>query len=106
MQHGVTSINKDSLNKIFSSIANIFSDSANQCFGSNFAPTEPEGSKPHKRWFGSQCQSVRRKYHLARRINHNNPSPTNRLNLKNTSLGYIETNFHLNKFNPKTQEKL
>ena len=107
MQHRVSSINKDNLNEICSSIANVFSDSASQSFGSNFVPTESEGSKPHKRWFGSQCQSARRKYHLARRINHNNPSPTNRCNLKNASLGYKRVmNFHLNKFNRETQEKL
>ena len=107
MQHRATSINKDNLNEICSSIANVFSDSANQSFRSNFAPTEPEGHKPHKRWFGAQCQSARRKYHLARRINHDNPSPTNRLNLKNESLGYKRVmNFHLNKFNRETQEKL
>ena len=46
MQHRMTSINKDNLNEICSSIANIFSSSAKQSFGNNFAPTVAEGSKP------------------------------------------------------------
>ena len=61
----------------------------------------------HKRWFGVQCQSARRKYHLARRINRLTPSPTNRANLKKASQDYKRTmNFHINKFNNATQDKL
>ena len=107
MQHNASLINKEHLNDICSSITEIFSESANKSFGNNSSPTQSKGNKSHKPWFGAQCQSARRKYHLARKINHLNPSPTNKLNLKNASLDYkCIMNFHLNQFNCTTQEKL
>ena len=57
-------------------------------------------------WSSAQCQSARKKYHLARRINRLTPSSINKQNLKDASQHYKRTmNFHINKFNRDTQEK-
>ena len=97
-------VNKETLNNLCSKIGNIFLDSKSKSFQSREVLSD--GTK-NKKWFGPQCQSARRKYHLARRINQINPSQTNKQKLKEASLSYKRTmNFHIKQFNRKNPRKI
>ena len=106
VQRNTENITMDNINDICSKISAIFIDSADKSF-----PGQPsrnnDDNTTHKRWFGAQCKSARKKYHLARRINRLTPSTINKQNLKEASQQYKRTmNLHSNKFNRDTQEKL
>ena len=79
------------MNDICWNISVIFENSADKSFTVNQSFRTNEDDKSHKRWFGVRCQSARRKYHLARKINRLNPSPTNKSNLKEASQQYKQT---------------
>ena len=68
VQRNTENITKDHVNGICSNISDIFINSAEKSFaGNNPRPTHNnDKGANHKRWFGVQCQSARRKYHLAR----------------------------------------
>ena len=107
LQINTANVTKSIMNDICWNISVIFENSADKSFTVNQSFRTNEDDKSHKRWFGARCQSARRKYHLARKINRLNPSPTNKSNLKEASQQYKQTmNLHINKFNQNTQEKL
>lgn len=100
----IPNVNNEVVNDFCSKIGNILIESKTKSFENKVFNT---GNTNNKRWFGAQCQSARRKYHLAQKINQNNPSPINKQNLKDASRSYKRTmNYHLNKFNNSIQEKL
>ena len=106
VQRNTENITKDNINDICSKISAIFIDSADKSFPGQ-SSCNNDDKTTHKRWFGTKCQSARKKYHLARRINRLTPSSINKQNLKEASQHYKRTmNFHINKFNRDTQEKL
>ena len=106
VQRNTENITKDNSNDICSKISAIFIDSADKSFPGQSSRNNDDKTT-HKRWFGTKCQSARKKYHLARRINRLTPSSINKQNLKEASQHYKRTmNFHINKFNRDTQEKL
>ena len=103
-QNNLAYINKDTMNEFCTNISDIFTQSRAKTFQSTSYHSENINDK---RWFGPRCRLARRKYYLARRINQQNPSTTNRLNLKKASKSYKRTmNFYLNKFNKETQDEL
>ena len=92
------------MNEFCTNISEIFTESRLKTFQS----TSNQDENPNdKRWFGPKCRLARQKYHLARKLNQQTPSSTNKINLKKASKSYKQTmNFYLNKFNHETQEKL
>ena len=100
----IQNVNNEVVNEFCSKIGNVLIESKTKSFENKVFNI---GNSNNKRWFGAQCQSARRKYHLAGKINQNNPSPTNKQNLKDASRSYKrKMNYHLNKFNNNIQEKL
>lgn len=110
LQHArenIANINKENINNICLKISEIFTESAENSFTKSDTYSYSDTNYHQKRWFGFQCQSARKKYHLMRKVNHLNPSRTNKANLKHASQCYKRTiNFHLNKFNQSMQNKL
>ena len=103
VQRNTENITKDNINDICSKI---FIDSADKSFPGQSSRNNDDNTT-HKRWFGAQCKSARKKYHHARRINRLTPSSINKQSLKEASQQYKRTmNFHINEFNRDTQEKL
>ena len=96
--------NKEVMNDFCSKIGNICLESKEKSFeNKHFVAI----SNNNKRWFGRQCQSARRKYHIAPKINQRHLSTTNHRKLKKTSQSYKQKmNFHMNKFNRNIPEKL
>ena len=92
------------MNDFCSKIVNIFLESKETSFeNKHFAAI----NNNNKRWFGRQCQSARRKYHIARKIKRRHPSTTNHRKLKEASQSNKQKmNFHIKKFNRNIQEKL
>ena len=61
----------------------------------------------HKPWFGKECKTARRNYHLAKRIHHNIKSDENRANLLEASKHYKKTmNKFINKYTKSKCNKL
>ena len=109
IRQNIDTANQNMINNVCNQIADTFLDSAKKSFRHAEKSDEQNDtdSPCNKQWFGSQCKSARRKYHLARRINHIIPSPNNKQNLKQASKNYKNTmNFHLNKHVRNTQNKL
>ena len=106
MHSSVNYVDSDKINSLCNDIGQVFQNAAEQ----SFPPVKPasSGRKPNsKNWFGYQCENARRKYHKARKRNKKRPTDSNKLNLKNASKAYKKTmNFHINKHNKSTQEKL
>ena len=90
-------VNKEIMSGFCSKIGNIFLEPKQKSFeNKHFAAV----SNNIKRWFGRHCQSARRKYHIARKINQCYPSTKNHRKLKEASQSYKQKmNFHINKFN-------
>ena len=106
MHLSVNCVDSDKINSLCTDIGHVFQNAAEQ----SFPPAKPASSKrkPNsKNWFGYQCENARRKYHKARKRNKKRPTDSNKLDLKNASKAYKKTmNFHINKHNKSTQEKL
>ena len=98
-------VNQNMINQACTQISDIFLESAEKSFGrTNIVNTE---SSPSKQWFGPQCRSARRKYHIARRLTHRIPSNNNQEKLKQASKNYKRTmNLYLNKHVKNTQNRL
>ena len=103
-QINIAEMNKEKMNEFCTKISEIFKESRTKTFKGNF---NYDKKSDDKRWFGPKCRLARNKYHLARRINQQNPSHTNKSNLKAASKSYKQSmNFYLNKLNKDTQDKL
>lgn len=111
IEHAQNNVNDtciNDINNLCSEITNIFVESASKSFGiNNSMHTTLKTNRPHKQWFGIQCQNARKNYHDAKRAYNINPSRTTKTNLNNCSKDYKKTlNFHINKYNRSRQEKL
>ena len=106
-RHDMVNVNKETMNNICGKIADIFTQAAGKSFGDQNGVKDFTDSKDSKRWFGYNCRSARRKYHIARKINNINPSETNKINLQTASKTYKRTmNKYINKHNKQMQQKL
>ena len=72
-RQNIDAVNKNTIDNVCIQITDLFSKSATKSFNHSESFVETMESPNHKRWFGSQCKSARRKYHLARKCNHINP---------------------------------
>ncbi|MEW8546068.1 MAG: reverse transcriptase family protein [Candidatus Thiodiazotropha sp.] len=107
-RHNLATVNTEIINMICNKIQDSFTTAADKSFDAyKNTRTNNISDAKSKRWFGYKCQSARRKYNIARKINRQNPSKTNKINLKQASKIYKCTmNIYINKFDRETQDKL
>lgn len=74
IEHAQNNVNDtciNDINNLCSEITNIFVESASKSFGiNNSMHTTLKTNRPHKQWFGIQCQNARKNYHDAKRANY------------------------------------
>ena len=102
-------VTKEMITDICNQISNIFMESDSLIYQDRYNLTENScnENKNNKRWFGYQCQSARRKYHLAKKIHSKYPTQLTRSNLNQDSKCYKSNmNFYINKHNRETQRNL
>ena len=105
-RQNIDAVNQNTIDNVCIQITDLFSKSATKSFNHSESFVETMEFPNHKRWFGSQCKSARRKYHLARICNYIIPSSTNKQNLKQASKNKRIMNFQLNKHTKNMQNKL
>ena len=64
-RHDMVNVNKETMNNICGKIADTFTQAAGKSFGDQNDVKDITDSKDSKRWFGYNCRSARRKYHIA-----------------------------------------
>ena len=108
LENNLDSVNELTINHLCKGISDIFmhayamSDTSTQREQSQYT-----SQRPQKQWFGAECRTARKKYHLAKKIHKINSSNTNKINLIKASKEYKKKmNFYINKFIKKSQNKL
>lgn len=96
----------DEVNNFASVIADTFQAAAIQT-NTNKITQSTQKDTHNKPWFGRECKTARRNYHLAKRIHHNQKSDENKDNLLTASKHYKKTmNKYINKYRKNKCNKL
>ena len=108
LENNLESVNELTINHLCKGISDILT----HAYAMSDTRTQREQSRytsqrPQKQWFGAECRTARKKYHLAKKIRKINSSNTNKINLIKASKEYKKKmNFYINKFIKKSQNKL